>query len=240
MDFEAEGLLEGLEGEDREARERLLEQLSEDGVSDEELKKAVEEQRLALLPVERALGAHRSLTADEAAEKAEVSVDFVRRHRRALGLPLNDDDGSAFSEEDVAALEDVKRFIDAGLDEEGIEDVTRVVGESMSRVARSVAELTASSLLRPGVTEYELGVGFAEAARHLVPLFGNQLEFVFKQQLLELVRSEMVSHAERESGRLPGSETVNVSFADLVGFTKLVRSCRPRRSGEWRASWASW
>src|SRR3954464_4950586 len=231
MDFEAEGLLEGLEGEDREARERLLEQLSEDGVSDDELKKAVEEQRIALLPVERALGASRSLTAEQAAEKADVPVEFVRRHRRALGLPLNEDDGTAFSEEDVEALEDMKRFLDAGLDEEGIEDVTRVVGESMTRVARSVAELTASSLLRPGVTEHDLGIGFAEAARHLVPLFGKPLEFVFKQQLLELVRSEMVSHTEREAGRLPGAETVNVSFADLVGFTKLGEELPPEEIG---------
>src|SRR3954464_11520830 len=114
MDFEAEGLLEGLEGEDREARERLLEQLSEDGVSDDELKKAVEEQRLALLPVERALGAHKSLTAEDVAERAGVSVDFVKRHRRALGLPQTENGERAFSEEDVGALEDVKRFIEAG------------------------------------------------------------------------------------------------------------------------------
>jgi adenylate cyclase len=101
----------------------------------------------------------------------------------------------------------------------------------MSRVARSVAELTASSLLRPGVTEHDLGVGFAEAAKHLVPLFGKQLEFVFKQQLLELVRSEMVSHAEREAGRLPGAETVNVSFADLVGFTRMGEEVPPEELG---------
>src|SRR3954464_296519 len=122
MDFEKEGLLEGLEGKDREAREQLLEQLSGDGVSDDQLRKAVEEQRLALLPVERALGTDRTLTAEEAAEKAGGSVVFARRHRRALGLPLNEDDGAAFSEEDVEALEDAKSFIDAGLDEEGIED----------------------------------------------------------------------------------------------------------------------
>ncbi|MDX6573779.1 MAG: adenylate cyclase, partial [Gaiellales bacterium] len=231
MDFEAEGLLEGLEGEDRDARKRLLEQLSEDGVSDAELRKAVEEQRLALLPVERALGANRTMSAEEAASRAGVSVEFVARHRRALGLPQPEDGAHAYSEEDVEALEDVKRFVDAGLDEEGIEDVTRVVGESMSRVARSVAELTASSLLRPGVTEHDLGVGFAEAARHLVPLFGKQLEFVFKQQLLELVRSEMVSHTEREAGRLPGSETVNVSFADLVGFTRMGEELPPEEIG---------
>ena len=42
MDFEAEGLLEGLEEDEREARRTLLEQLSDAGVPDEELKKAVE------------------------------------------------------------------------------------------------------------------------------------------------------------------------------------------------------
>src|SRR4051812_35789231 len=135
MDFEAEGLLEGLEGEEREARESLLRQLSDAGVSDEELKQAVEEERLALLPVERALGGEYDLTAADVAERAGVSEDFVRRYRRALGLPLSSDNARAFSEEDITALKNVKQFIDAGLDEEGVEEVTRVVGESMSRVA---------------------------------------------------------------------------------------------------------
>src|SRR4051794_19160565 len=229
MDFEAEGLLDGLEGEEREARLRLLEKLSEAGVSDGELRKAVEEQRLALLPVERALGAERTLTAEEAASRADVPVDFVKRHRRALGLPITDE-GGAFSEEDVDVLKDLKQFIDAGLDEDGIEDATRVVGESMSRVARTVAQLTAASLLRPGVTEHDLGLGFAEAARQLVPLFGKQLEFVFKQQLLELVRTEMISRQELASG-LPDAETINVSFADLVGFTKLGEELPPEEIG---------
>ena len=230
MDFEAEGLLEGLEGEKRDARLRLLEKLSEAGVPDDELRKAVEEQRLALLPVERALGSDRSLTAEDAAARADVSVDFVIRHRRALGLPVSEDDEQLFSEEDVKAIEDVKRFLDAGLEEEGVLDATRVVGESMSRVARTVAQLTASSLLKPGVNEHDLGLGFAEAAKKLVPPFGNQLEFVFKQQLLELVRSEVISRQELESGH-PDADTINVSFADLVGFTKLGEELPPEEIG---------
>src|SRR5437763_5505064 len=200
MDLEAEGLLEELEGEEREARLRLLEKLSDAGVSDDELRRAVEEQRLALLPVEHALGVDRSLTAEEAAEKAGVPVDLVTRHRRALGLPISEDDGASFSEEDVEAIKDLKRFLDAGLDEEGVLDATRVVGESMSRVARTIAQLTASSLLRPGVNEHDLGLAFAEAARQLVPVFGAELQRVFKQKLLELVRSEMISRQELESG----------------------------------------
>ena len=230
MDFEAEGLLEGLEGEDREARVRLLEKLSDAGVSEEELRKAVDEQRLALLPVERALGADRSLSAEEAADKAGVPVDLLTRHRRALGLPISEDGSNSFSEDDVEAIKDLKRFLDAGLDEEGVLDATRVVGESMSRVARTIAQLTASSLMRPGVNEHDLGLAFAEAARQLVPVFGKELELVFKQQLLELVRSEMISRQELESG-LQDAEMINVSFADLVGFTKMGEELPPEEIG---------
>ena len=48
IDFESEGLLEGLQGEAREDRLRLLTKLADDGVSVDELHKAVEEDRLVL------------------------------------------------------------------------------------------------------------------------------------------------------------------------------------------------
>lgn len=99
--MDLDDLLDGLEGEEREARRSLLEQLSADGVSDEELRKAAEEQRLALLPVERVLLAEQSLTAEDVAERAGVDVEFVKRHRRALGLPLRGDGAEEFSENDV-------------------------------------------------------------------------------------------------------------------------------------------
>ncbi|TMK75825.1 MAG: adenylate/guanylate cyclase domain-containing protein, partial [Actinobacteria bacterium] len=55
IDFEAEGLLKGTRGKAREARKELLEELAADGVSLEDLRRAVEDDRLALLPVERVL-----------------------------------------------------------------------------------------------------------------------------------------------------------------------------------------
>ncbi len=57
MDFAGAGLLDGLEGDERAARLELLERLAADGVSLEELRAAVAEDRLVLLPLERALGA---------------------------------------------------------------------------------------------------------------------------------------------------------------------------------------
>ena len=55
VDFESEGLLEGVEGRAREARLKLLRELADQGVPLDELRVAVEERRLAVLPVERIL-----------------------------------------------------------------------------------------------------------------------------------------------------------------------------------------
>ncbi len=60
-------LLDGLEGEDRAARERLLERLAGEGFTLEELTAAIEEDRLALLLVERVLGGR--YTAEELEER---------------------------------------------------------------------------------------------------------------------------------------------------------------------------
>ena len=64
-DFAAEGLLKGLRGQARLGRQELLEQLHDAGVPLEELRQAVAENRLALVPVELALGGEGKYTAAE-------------------------------------------------------------------------------------------------------------------------------------------------------------------------------
>jgi adenylate cyclase len=231
MDWESEGLLEGLEGEERDARKDLLDQLSEAGVETEELRRAIEEDRLALLPVEHELGGDCDLTEEEVAKKADVPVEFLREQRRALGLPQVPGDAKVFSDADVEAAKDLKVFIDAGLESEGVEEVARIVGQSMQRIARAVASLAAESLLKPGDTERDLGLRFASAARELAPLLGKQLDYVFRTQLREIVRSEVVDRAQVVSGELPGAETINVAFADLVDFTKMGENLPPDEVG---------
>src|SRR5947208_9586378 len=56
VDYAAAGLLDGLDGEDRAARERLLDRLVEEGFTQEELQEGVKEDRIALLLVECVLG----------------------------------------------------------------------------------------------------------------------------------------------------------------------------------------
>ena len=86
-DFEADGLLEGLEGQAREARLALLQQLESEGVPTEELRTASAEGRLALVPVERILvGDSPHYTAAEVAERSGMEPEFLDRYWRAIGM----------------------------------------------------------------------------------------------------------------------------------------------------------
>src|SRR5690242_13799395 len=132
MDFAAEGLLDGLEGDERAARERLLERLSQEGFEDEELVTAVREDRLALLPVDRVLGG--TCTAREIEQETGLPAEMMVRLRRLRGLPEVDVDDRAFSEDDLEAARAIRMFLDAGFEEERIAEITRVLGEGMARL----------------------------------------------------------------------------------------------------------
>src|SRR5258705_13764420 len=104
IDFEREGLLKGTRGSAREARRKLLEELADDGAPLEDLQRAVEEDRLALLPVERFLGGGgQRYTIAEIAEDAGVDAEVVLRLRQAVGLPRPDPDEPTGTEEDLEA-----------------------------------------------------------------------------------------------------------------------------------------
>jgi adenylate cyclase len=219
MDFAAAGLLDGLEGKEREAREQLLERLAADGFTIEDLKAAVAEDRLALLPVERVLGGRWS--AAEIAEKTDLPVGMLLRLRRQLGLPEADPEEHAFGDEWLDAARSTKVFLDAGLGEEAIGEITRVLGEAMARVAATTTGAFAEAFLKPGDSEEEVASRFARLAEQLTPSMGPVLIAAFKGHLRESVQHGMLSRAELAAGHLAGEQQTAVCFVDLVGFTTL-------------------
>jgi adenylate cyclase len=222
IDFEAEGLLEGLDGPARKARLDLLERLSEEGCSLDELKEAVAAGRLTLLPVERALaGEGPSYTAREIAETVGIDLEALLRFRSALGIPLADPDERRGTEADLEAARRMKAFLDAGLPEDGMLQVARTIGMGTARIAEANRELIIRTLTQPGDTERDLALRFVAAAEYMLPLAGPTVVYALQAHLLEQIRRDVIGAADLASGEIGGTVDLTVCFADLVEFTRL-------------------
>ena len=145
-DFEAEGLLEGLEGDEREARSRLLTELEEDGATLDEMREAIEEARLPLLPLERELAPPGPrFTFAQMAEEAELDKRFLADLVRALGLPMPEGDDPIFTQADVEAAKTVGQFRAAGIEDEALLEITRVLGHSLSQIVAALRSMFTQS-----------------------------------------------------------------------------------------------
>jgi adenylate cyclase len=232
-DFEAEGLLEGVAGERaRRARLELLESLEQEGFELDELRRAAAEERLVLLPLERELeGEGRRYTPEEVAERTGVDLDFLAEARRALGAPRAEPGERTLTEEDLDLAERAKRLLDAGIGKEAFLEVTRVMSQAMSSLAAALATIFGEELLRPGDTERDLGLRYADAMRELGPMVAPALQQMLNLRLREQIRQAVVGQAELRSGHLPGAQTIAVGFVDIVGFTSLGEEVPPDQLG---------
>jgi adenylate cyclase len=225
MDWDAEGLVEGLEDDEaRAARRRLLDELHADGASLEDLRAAVAEDRLVLLSVERKLTSDPRYTARELSERTGMELDVMNASRRALGLPVPGPDERVFGEDDLDMVELGVQHRRAGFADEDALEVARVLGRGMAGYAEATLSLVGQTFAEPGISELELAHRYAAVAELLMPLAGPWLEQVFSAHLRQLLRSEAITQEQRRTGRLGGAQEATVAFADLVGFTELGES----------------
>jgi adenylate cyclase len=201
VDFADAGLLDGLEGDERAAREELLASLSKDCFTLDELRQAVAEDRLALLPLQRILGG--AYTATEVQRKTGLDAAAAMRMRRLLGLPEPGPGDRVFSKHDVDAAKAIMVALDAGIPLEAIEDVNRVIGESMARVAATTSAAFADEYLNPGDSELDVALRFARFAERLAPNLDPALVGAYHAHLGDTVRRAVVGAAVR----IPSSPT---------------------------------
>jgi adenylate cyclase len=231
-DFEAEGLLEGLEGRARDARLALLRELADSGVPLEELKQAVEENRLVLLPVERVFhSGDERYSAAEIAEGSGLELDFLVRLLQALGAPIPDEDDRPYSEQDLEAAKRAKLFMDAGLPKEAVLETSRIIGISMANLADANRDMVGEVFTEPGIDERELAIRYAAAAEAMPPLLAETLLHAYRIHLREAIRQAVVTEAELSQGRRYGDDEVTIAFADLVGYTRLGESMEIEQIG---------
>jgi adenylate cyclase len=227
IDFAAEGLLDGLEGDARAARLELLEQLTVEGISLDDLRSATRDGRLLFVGAERMISGVPRYSVRQVAERAGVAIDFVMALRRANGLPVPEVDAVVCSEADVDGALLARRFLDAGVTEEQQLAVVRVLGRGLAQAAEIMRATVLELALEPGVGEAELAHRIAAQVEGLMPMIGPMLEQMARLHLRHMVRTEAISAAERADGSLPGAREVNVAFADLVGFTRLGEEVDP-------------
>jgi len=222
MDWEAEGLLEGL-GDDtaRTARRALLDKLHAEGVTVDELRQAAAEQRLALVPVERLLSAEARYSARDLAERSGLELAFFQAQRRALGLAVPDADERVYGENDLELARMGTQYRAAGLPDEEALEVQRVLGRGMARYTEALTTLVGQTFLQGGTDENELATRLEAVAKHLLPLAGPWLEYVFSLHLQEALRQEVVTAEQLATGQIDAGRDCAVAFADLVGFTEL-------------------
>ncbi len=222
-DFEAEGLLDGLDAEARESRLKLLTELFvNDGVDLETLKTEAEANRLALLPADLVLGrTNDKYSPREISELAGISVSDFQNLIAAIGLPRPAPDKRRFDESDLAAARRLKRFQEAGIPTENLLAATRQVGSSAARIAQAHRDLVASDIITRDAGEYEAAIELRQATLQLLPLAEQAVDYALRSHFLDQLRNQAMAMASFGLLGTGDSTEVSVCFADLVGFTRL-------------------
>jgi adenylate cyclase len=231
IDFVAEGLLDGLDGQHRLEREALLEQLAADGVPLAELKRSSDDGTILFLAAERVLSGGTRYTAAQISELTGVDPDFLVAVRRAMGMPIPAPDEALYTEDELESVRMTSAFAAAGVSEEEILELTRVLGRGLSQAAEAMRAVVLRLVLEPGVSEPELAQRYAAATAELSPMLGPLIANLLTLHLRQMARGEAINAAERGGGQLPGSREVAIGFADLVGFTRLGEEVAPEELG---------
>lgn len=236
-EFAEAGLLDGLEGSERESRLQLLRRLDADGCTLEELRTASEAGRLALLPVERLLARRRRHSLSDGAFAAGLTDAFAERNHRSLGLPLPSPGEPVYDEDHIENLRTLRGMLDLGIPEDDVHLMGRVLGQSSHRTAQAVFDVVSRALLQPGDTEDDLALRLADLAEAMLPVLDRLTGAVLRLHLLDVVQREAVLRVERGSGQLAGAHEITIAFADMAGFTALSERVAIESLGELAARW---
>jgi adenylate cyclase len=230
-DWEAEGLLEGLDADERRERAELLDYLHEDcGIPAERLRDA-DPALLIAMPAERHVGGEPRHTPRECAREAGIDLELATRLRRAMGLPAVAPDERTLGDADLESIKLAAGYLKAGMPEDDVLAVTRVLGRGLGQAAIVMRQVAMHMALEPGLSERQLAERFGAMAGMLTPTTVPIMEQTLKLHLRQMLAGEVARTTERRDGSLPGARDVAVGFGDLVGFTRLGEDVPPDELG---------
>jgi adenylate cyclase len=168
-------------------------------------------------------------TRAELARRTGIDPEQVRRFWRAMGFPDPPDDDAIFTDTDVAVLSAFDHFLrDDMVEPEVALQITRVVGQAMSRVAETevaaVLERLEAMGLIDGRTDEEISTAVVARSAALLPAIESLLVYQWRRHLA--AAAQRVVMARQTEGDVGLSLTVG--FADMVGFTALSQQLEER------------
>jgi adenylate cyclase len=200
-------------------------------VSDDDV---VSDDRVVLDAVDQLLvpGDHR-YTRAELARRVGIDPEEVQRFWRAMGFPDPPDEEAIFTDTDVVVLTTFDRFVkDDMIDPKVALQITRVVGQAMSRVAEAQVaavreRFQAAGLLDDRANE-QMGVAVVARSAELLPAFEGLLVYQWRRHLVAAAqRAVMAIDTDGET-----TLALTVGFADMVGFTALSQQFDERELAE--------
>ncbi len=205
---------------DAAERLALLEWLTEQGLSIEELVEAAAKMRLDGIVGDRIIRPGPRMTLAEVAAEAGLTIERVEQIRRASGLSSAATDEKVCTDADVELLVAFEFAVALFGEQAGFQFV-RVLGSSLARLAETVVSMFLQEIEEPIKAEGRGHLALAQAnlevtrALDTVPAVMNIL---FREHVEDAITR---SEASRTTMHEPGTVRMAIGFVDLVGFTPL-------------------
>ena len=162
------------------------------------------------------LGARRTLTRQQVADKAGVPLELAEELWGQLGFPHTSDDDVAFTKNDVKALKQTAQLVSLGiLEPDSQSALVRTWGRSFARLAEWQVSLLAGIALADDDPTARLD----ELVTTVLPNVEELQDYIWRRHL--------VSAAQRLLPRAEGLDEVRpmaVCFTDIVGYTSQSKN----------------
>jgi adenylate cyclase len=209
------------------AQARVVARLRERGHSLAELRRAVQDGRLAFGYVEDLFpGRERNLTRIEASERTGLEEALIERMMALLGTPTAIE--GTLNEQDVEAMEHIRDVLRAGFPLVALLQLIRVYAQSIRKIAEAEVRLfhlyVHEPLIRQGVDALQMAEEMEGLARDLLPITSPLMEYIHQRYLRFYIEQDVVGHMEAELGgqRQLGRVQMAFCFVDLTGFTRYT------------------
>ncbi|MDR7303248.1 adenylate/guanylate cyclase domain-containing protein [Haloactinomyces albus] len=169
-------------------------------------------------PIERVLlGGEPRYRKAEVAEATGVELSRAERLWEAMGFAHVPDDAVVFTESDVTALRTLLQLVSAEVITSEVETaVARSLAQTMSRLAEWQVGIFKSVLGEKFADDVETTAQFAQA---ILPVMDQLQGYVWRRHLAAIAGREL----EETDARTDEPTSLVVGFADIVGYTRLVR-----------------